>query len=291
MNAPMHRPLSFLLLPVLLAAPAMLRAQDETPALPATGLPPLERALDQATVFARQATEAMRSNDWKTAAEMWENLLKLQPDSAAALSNLGSVEIKLDKPAEARTHLEKAVALRPNLSAAWMTLGMLHLEQKNPMLAVSCLTRAVHEDPADPRFHNALAIALKQIGWTNGAEHELQRTIDLSPDFAEAHFNLALIYLEQQPPAIESARRHYFFARDLGAPPDELVDKQFQEAGIVYVPPDPKEKIPDQKGEPEAKEKEAPEKPKLPPAKSATKPKASTPVKPKSTPNSKPKSK
>ena len=102
MNAPMHRPLSLLLLPVLLAAPAMLRAQEESPPPPADGLPPLERILDQATVFARQATEAMRNNDWKTAADMWENLLKIQPDSAAALSNLGSVEIKLDKPTEAR---------------------------------------------------------------------------------------------------------------------------------------------------------------------------------------------
>ncbi len=287
MNAPMHRPLSLLLLPVLLAAPAMLRAQEESPPPPADGLPPLERVLDQATVFARQATEAMRNNDWKTAADMWENLLKIQPDSAAALSNLGSVEIKLDKPTEARAHLEKAVALRPNLPAAWMTLGMLHLEQKNPMLAVSCLTRAVHEDPSDPRLHNALAIALKQIGWTNGAEQELQRTIDLSPDFAEAHFNLALIYLEQQPPAIESARRHYFFARDLGAPPDELVDKQFKEAGIEYVPPDPNEKKSDK---PTAKDgTEQTDKPTPPPAKPT--PKAPTPTKSKPAPKSKPKSK
>lgn len=287
MNAPMHRPLSLLLLPVLLAAPAMLRAQEESPPPAADGLPPLERILDQATVFARQATEAMRNNDWKTAADMWENLLKIQPDSAAALSNLGSVEIKLDKPVEARAHLEKAVALRPNLPAAWMTLGMLHLEQKNPMLAVSCLTRAVHEDPSDPRLHNALAIALKQIGWTNGAEQELQRTIDLSPDFAEAHFNLALIYLEQQPPAIESARRHYFFARDLGAPPDELVDKQFKEAGIEYVPPDPNEKKtdkPTEKNGPEQTDKLTP-----PPAKPT--PKAPAPTKSKPAPKSKPKSK
>lgn len=287
MNAPMHRPLSVILFPVLLACPALLCAQEAKPAVPANDLPPLERVLEQTTVFARQATEAMRNNDWKTAAQMWENLLKLQPESAAALSNLGSVEIKLDKPAEARTHLEKALALRPNLPAAWMTLGMLHLEQKNPMLAISCLTRAVHEDPSDPRLHNALAIALKQIGWTNGAEQELQRTIDLSPDFAEAHFNLALIYLEQQPPALESARRHYFFARDLGAPPDELVDKQFKEAGIEYVPPDPNEK---KSAKPPAEDgKEETDKPKPPPAKPAPKPPAS--AKPVPSPASKPKSK
>lgn len=201
------------------------------------GPPPLKKPLEQATVFARDATEAMRDENWKKAAEKWGEVLKLQPDSAAALSNLGSVEMRLEKFAEARTHLEKAVSLRPNLAATWMTLAMLHLDQKNPMLAVSCMARAVHEDPADPRMHNSMAVVLKQVGWTNGAEQELQKAIDLNGDYAEAQFNLALLYLEQKPPALESARRFYFRARDLGAEPDDLVDKQFAEAGIVYTPP------------------------------------------------------
>lgn len=245
MDAAMSPPPLSVLALILSASLANLCAEEAAPAPLAAdaSLPPLEHPLEQATVFARQATEAMRANDWKTAAQMWGDLLKLQPDSAAALSNLGSVEIKLGKPVEARLHLEKAVALRPTLAATWMTLGMLHIEQKNPMLAVSCLTRAIHEDPADARLHNALAIVLKQVGWTNGAEQELQRAIDLTPDFSEAHFNLALLYLEQKPPALESARRHYFFARDLGSPPDELIDQQFKEAGIVYVPPSPEEKV------------------------------------------------
>lgn len=225
----------FILICLTSLAPLM---QAQTP--PAAGgpreLPPLQRPLEQTTVFAREATEAMRAKDWAKAAEKWEELLKIQPDSAAALSNLGSVEAKLGKNPQAIQHLEKAVALRPNLAGTWMTLGLLHADMGNPMMAISALTRAIHEDPADPRLHNALAVVLKQVGWTNAAEMELQKCIDLNPDFAEGHFNLALLYLEQKPPALESARRHYFFARDLGAPPDELVDKQFKEAGIVYTP-------------------------------------------------------
>ncbi len=219
---------------LLVIFPIVLWAQD-APA-PAEG-PPLTRPVEQVTLLARQATEAMRVNDWKQAAAAWTELLVAQPESAAALANLGSVEIKLNQPQEARKHLEKAVALRPNLSAAWMTLGLLHMEQKNAMLGISCLTRGLHEDPSDVRLHNALAIALKQLGWRGAAEQELQKAIDLNSEYAEAHFNLALLYLEQQPPALESAKRHYFFARDLGTPADELVDQQFKAAGIVYTPP------------------------------------------------------
>lgn len=219
-----------------LSLTSLLQAQSPPPSKGARELPPLERPLEQTTIFAREATEAMRSRDWVKAAEKWEDLLKIQPESAAALSNLGSVEIKLGKNPQAIQHLEKAVTLRPKLAATWMTLGLLHSDMGNPMMAISCLSRAIHEDPADSRLHNALAVVLKQVGWTNGAEMELQKCIDLNPDYAEGHFNLALLYLEQKPPALESARRHYFFARDLGAPPDELVDKQFKEAGIVYTP-------------------------------------------------------
>ncbi len=258
-----------------------LCAQDSAPAPSGSAeLPPLERPLEQATVFARKATEAMRLNHWQTAADAWLELLKIQPDSAAALANLGSVEIKLNQPVAARAHLEKAVALRPSLAATWMTLGLLHMEQKNPMLGISCLTRAIYEDPSDARLHNALAIALKQVGWTGAAEQELQKAIDLNSEYTEAHFNLALLYLEQKPPALESARRHYFFARDQGSPPDEIIDKQLEEAGIKYTPPptDPKEKPP-----------ASPERP------VETKPKPKTaaepPVKPKPKPSTKPKSK
>jgi tetratricopeptide (TPR) repeat protein len=262
-----------LLLPVL--------AQEAPTPLAPGELPPIKRPLDQTTVFARQATEAMRSNQWQKAADAWEALLKLQPDSAAALANLGSVEIKLNKPVEARAHLERAVALRPNLPATWMTLGLLHMEQKNPMLGISCLTRAIHEDPSDARLRNALAIALKQVNWTGAAEQELQKAIDLNSEYSEAHFNLALLYLEQKPPALESARRHYFFARDLGSPPDELVDKQFADAGIIYTPPAPKPKEKPAAKEPEiAPEPKPEEKPK--PAKPPTKPKVKSAPKPKS---------
>jgi tetratricopeptide (TPR) repeat protein len=240
-------------------------------------LPPLAHPLDQATVFARQATEAMRVNDWQKSANAWLEVLKLQPESAAALANLGSVEIKLNKPVEARAHLEKAVELRPNLPAAWMTLGLLHMEQKNPMLGISCLTRAIHEDPSDAHLHNALAVALKQVGWMGAAEQELQKAIDLSSDYAEAHFNLALLYLEQKPPALESARRHYFFARDLGSPPDEIVDKQFKDAGVEYTPPPPKVTKPEVK--PETKPVA---KPKAPVEPVPTSPKPKTTPKPKS---------
>ena len=88
-------------------------------------------------------------------------------------------------------------------------------------------------NPADPRAHNSLAIILKRIGWTNGAEVELQKALDLDPDYTEAHFNLAVMYLERKPPSLEMAGRHYRKARALGAAPDEIVEQQIRGESAV----------------------------------------------------------
>ena len=118
--------------------------------------------------------------------------------------------------------------LKPALVDSWLTLGQTYLELKAPMMAVSATTRGVAENPADARSHNTLAIVLKRIGWTNGAEAELQKALDLDPDYSEAHFNLAVMYLERKPPALEMAGRHYRRARALGASPDAIIEKQIR---------------------------------------------------------------
>lgn len=70
---------------------------------------------------------------------------------------------------------------------------------------------------------------MKDLGWSTGAELELQRAIDIDPKYGEAHFNLTLVYLDRKPPALELARRQYKKARDLGAPPDGLVEEMLRE--------------------------------------------------------------
>ena len=69
-------------------------------------------------------------------------------------------------------------------------------------------TRAIHEDPTDAHAHNYLAITTRNLGWNSSAESELQRAIELNPKYGIAHFNLALLYVDQKPPSSELAKRH-----------------------------------------------------------------------------------
>ena len=51
-----------------------------------------------------------------------------------------------------------------------------------------------------------MAVVINDYGWGPAAVTELQRAIQIDPNYADAHFNLALMYLEQEPPATELAR-------------------------------------------------------------------------------------
>ena len=80
-------------------------------------------------------------------------------------------------------------------------------------------------NPKNATAHNYLGITASQKGWQEAAEKELQEAIANNADYADAHFNLAVIYATSQPPSKDLARQHYAKATSLGADPDPALEK------------------------------------------------------------------
>ncbi len=156
--------------------------------------------------LAVKAAEAFSRREWDKARAAYTEILEADPTNALALANLGAVEHQTGNFDKAQAYLEAAVHQNPRLAQSWMVLGLIYYEKEQVNLA----------------------IVLKSIGWTNGAESELLRAIELKPDYSGAHFNLSLMYLEKKPPALELARRHYETARSLGAEADPLVEERLK---------------------------------------------------------------
>ena len=76
-----------------------------------------------------------------------------------------------------------------------------------------------------PTAHNYLGITASQKGYAEAAEDELQKAIALNPNYADAHFNLAVVFATKQPPDKARAREHYNAAVRLGASPDPTLEK------------------------------------------------------------------
>jgi Flp pilus assembly protein TadD len=93
------------------------------------------------------------------------------------------------------------------------------------MRSLAAVAQAVVHAPDDPVARNYLGVAAGRNRWFDAAEAELRRAVELKPDYADAHFNLAVFCLERTPPAVELARRHYEKALECGAAPDPLIEK------------------------------------------------------------------
>jgi Tfp pilus assembly protein PilF len=143
----------------------------------------------------------------------------------ATLINLGLVEYRQGSFAEAERLLKQAVRAQPEAGLAWLILGVVYYDQDKLDAALAALAQAALLEPKDARTHHYLGVTVGKKGWYSGAEDEMRKALEIDPNYAEAHFNLAVFYLQRNPPAVELARRHYRKALDLGAPPDEQVEK------------------------------------------------------------------
>ena len=80
---------------------------------------------------------------------------------------------------------------------------------------------------------------------SEASEQELRRAVELDPDYADANFNLAVLYLRRTPPLVELAHRHYQRALDLGTARDPLIEGQLAKAvASQSTPASPSANIP-----------------------------------------------
>lgn len=180
---------------------------------------------EEARKLAAQAEKAFASGNLKVAETLYKQALNASSESAPLLVSLAAVETRLGNLETSQALLRQALHLDLKNGAAWMLLGMNALERKQDDEAFADLMQATLWDEQNPRAHNYLGMAAGRKGWTDASEQELRRAVELDQRYADANFNLAVLYLRRTPPLIELARRHYQQAIDLGAPRDPAVEK------------------------------------------------------------------
>jgi Flp pilus assembly protein TadD/uncharacterized coiled-coil DUF342 family protein len=180
------------------------------------------------SAVAQAAGDAYKQRKFDEAADKYQDILKQYPDNVYALSNLGVVRYEQGRFREAEEALSRATKLEPGDAFSHSVLGIVYYMTQRYDEAISTLTRAATLDPNDARTRNYLGIACSQKGWLAVAEQELRKALDLDANYADAHFNLAVIYITQKPPAKEMARRHYDQARSLGMERDAELEKLLQ---------------------------------------------------------------
>lgn len=174
---------------------------------------------------AEKAAKFFSERKFEDALTQYQAILKAYPTSLYALSNLGVVKFQQQKYAEAEQYLRQAVRQASQDAFCHSILGIVLYQQGRYDEAVELLTRAVALDPNDPKTRNYLGISASQKGWQEVAKRECLKAVELDDKYADAHFNLAVIYTTEKPPARELAQKHYKRALELGVPPDKALEE------------------------------------------------------------------
>lgn len=167
-----------------------------------------------------EARDQFINGNFAAAEELYQKFVDLQPDNLVALANLGVAQFRQGKLTAAQLALERAISIDPHDSFSLTTLGAVLIEQNRVEDAMAFLERANEVSADDPITLNYLGVAASQLNQFGKAEQSLRRAITVHPEYAEAHFNLAVIYATAKPPSIALAKRHYERALELGSSPD-----------------------------------------------------------------------
>lgn len=183
-----------------------------------------------ARVAAGEGSTAFDQGDMEGAKKAFHRVLELVPDNLLALVNLGTIEFRAGNYEEAERLLKRALSQRLEAAPAWLMLGMVYYDQGRNDEALAALAQATVHDAQHPRAFSFLGAVMADKGWYDAAESYMRRAVELDPANRDAHYNLAVLYMQRTPALPELAKRHYFRSIELGASADPELEKSIQSA-------------------------------------------------------------
>ncbi len=125
------------------------------------------------------------------ALKQYGEILKSNPKSAAALIGMGTVMADLGKTEDAVHHLTEALRIDPKNVSAHNNLGLIAYRQDRMKEATSHFRMAMTADPRNTEARYNMGLAFEKMGNINGGIAQLERAIEINPDYVKAQEALA----------------------------------------------------------------------------------------------------
>jgi len=163
-------------------------------------------------IFDRAARELAAEN-YAAAERDFQAVLRLEPNHAAALGNLGVIYSRTGRADRAVTSYRRALELSPGDKALLLNLGLLYLKQEDHKRAMPLFERVVEIDPQHTQARELLAVCRAYLGELGPAIRELEALRGAAPDDPNILFLLGFAYLKQH----DTEKAKSVFARMLEA--------------------------------------------------------------------------
>ena len=129
----------------------------------------------------QQALALHRQGKIAEAEAIYRELLRAQPDHAAALHLLAVLEAQAGRPAAALQRLDRLVALKPDNAEAWANRGAILRTLNRPADALSFFERAAALNPGQAGVWASRGNVLRDLGRLNEAVASYDKAAALGP--------------------------------------------------------------------------------------------------------------
>ena len=127
------------------------------------------------------------------AQDLYNQVLKNNPNHSQALNNLGIIFKGLGDNQKAKECYEKAIEINPDYSDAYHNLAVIFQNLKNYQKAKECYEKVIAINPNYADAHNNLGVILQDLGENQKAKECYEKAIEINPNHVDAHNNLGVI--------------------------------------------------------------------------------------------------
>ena len=135
------------------------------------------------------------AGDYAAALASHDAALAIEPGNAGYINRHAAALMRLGRPTEALAALDRILAVQPGHPDALGNRGNVHISLNRPDEAIADYDAALRIAGDSAQLLTNRAHALRRLDRLDEAVADLLRALELKPDFAEAHFELAMAQL------------------------------------------------------------------------------------------------
>ena len=158
--------------------------------LPADSIAKIEERFLDAYSFLRAGMANERTGNYPGAVRVYRRGLAVEPENAELLNSLGFALFQQGKSREAVAAFEKALAADPKHWKAHNNMALAAIDLGELEVAEAHYRESLAIEP-QPAIYSDLGFVLERQGMTEEAVELYRKSLELDPESASAHYNLA----------------------------------------------------------------------------------------------------
>jgi len=159
----------------------------------------------------------------------FQQVVRYNPEYAAAYYNLGTLYLKKGMLGEAAEHLRRATQLRPGDAGAWNNLGLVAAQQGHSEEAVKCFEEAIQQNPRHVIALENLGKLYQDNGRFTEAEKSLEQALSIDPLNPDVNYDLGMLFARQD----DTERARIYLQKVLKLRPN--YPDALNNLGVLYI--------------------------------------------------------